>query len=585
MPARLCSPKLLFPFAALAVLAACETEPERQGNASKSVPDVLAPIVSAPVVSAPVVRPAHIQSMAKSAPSTVYPSRAMPGAGVAYSAMRHSHAGLAAPPRQERLVPPNRGHMENREKYAHLGENPIRGVLERPVSTFGLDVDTGAYANMRRFLKQGRRPVPDAIRIEGLVNYFDYGDAGPDQPGRPFATTTEIAPTPWNAKTHLLRIGIKAYDPTRAERPKANLVFLVDVSGSMNSPDKLPLLKTSLRLLVNGLAPRDSIAIVTYANMATVALPATPLKDKATILAAIEGLQSGGGTNGGAGIRLAYAEARKAYNEDGINRVILATDGDLNVGVTSFRALIDMITRERKQGVALTVLGFGGGNLNDHLLEQLANKGDGNYAYIDQLDEAQKVLRREASATLQIVAKDVKAQIEFNSAVVAEYRLIGYENRQLARADFNNDKVDAGEIGAGHHVTALYEIALVEGAGRRLDPLRYGTAAPTSGDTSELAFLRLRYKAPGETKSTLFEFPIKARSVKSSLDVASPQFRFAAAVAAFGQILKGGKYTNDMTLTKVADLARTALGPDTYGYRREFIRLVELAESIELAAR
>jgi len=523
--------------------------------------------------------------MAKSAPSTVYPSRAMPGAGVAYSAMRHSHAGLAAPPRQERLVPPNRGHMENREKYAHLGENPIRGVLERPVSTFGLDVDTGAYANMRRFLKQGRRPVPDAIRIEGLVNYFDYGDAGPDQPGRPFATTTEIAPTPWNAKTHLLRIGIKAYDPTRAERPKANLVFLVDVSGSMNSPDKLPLLKTSLRLLVNGLAPRDSIAIVTYANMATVALPATPLKDKATILAAIEGLQSGGGTNGGAGIRLAYAEARKAYNEDGINRVILATDGDLNVGVTSFRALIDMITRERKQGVALTVLGFGGGNLNDHLLEQLANKGDGNYAYIDQLDEAQKVLRREASATLQIVAKDVKAQIEFNSAVVAEYRLIGYENRQLARADFNNDKVDAGEIGAGHHVTALYEIALVEGAGRRLDPLRYGTAAPTSGDTSELAFLRLRYKAPGETKSTLFEFPIKARSVKSSLDVASPQFRFAAAVAAFGQILKGGKYTNDMTLTKVADLARTALGPDTYGYRREFIRLVELAESIELAAR
>ncbi len=465
------------------------------------------------------------------------------------------------------------------EKYQHQSDNPVHLAGEQPFSTFSIDVDTGAYTNVRRFLNAGQLPPQDAVRVEEMINYFDYQYSPPANRSTPFRVSTELAAVPWNPDALLLRIGIKGFEVSAEQRPPANLVFLIDVSGSMQSADKMPLLKNSLRLLTDQLSARDRVSMVVYADSSGVVLEPTPGDQKAKIKAAIDQLEAGGSTNGAAGIQRAYQLAHQAQIAQGINRVILATDGDFNVGIVDFEALIDMAEQQRTSGVALTTLGFGTGNYNDELLERLADAGNGNYAYVDSLTEARKVLVSELSATLFTIAKDVKIQVEFNPAEVLQYRLIGYENRALAREDFNNDKVDAGEIGAGHRVTALYEIVKVGGKGL-IDPSRYGsTAAPRRAlaDNGELAHLRLRYKQPDADDSKLLEFPIMASSVVPVRQT-SADFRFAASVAAFGQILRGGKYTGRFGYDDVTALAKDALGADSEGYRHEFMSLVKLAK-------
>jgi Ca-activated chloride channel family protein len=471
----------------------------------------------------------------------------------------------------------------DRENYANFDDNPIQLTSLAPVSTFSIDVDTGSYSNVRRFLHQGNLPPTDAVRTEELINYFpyDYATAATDSP---FQIDTEIAPSPWHEGRHLLRIGLRAIDVAAAERPRGNLVFLVDVSGSMQGADRIELLQKSLKLLTRQLRAEDSVALVAYANGTGVVLEPTAGNETATITAAIDRLEAGGGTNGGAGIELAYALARQHFIEGGINRVLLATDGDFNVGTTDFDALVDLIEAQRKSGIGLTTLGFGGGNYNDHLMEQLADAGNGNHAYIDTLNEARKVLVDEFSSTLQTVAQDVKVQIEFNPAVVAEYRLVGYENRALAREDFNNDKVDAGEIGAGHTVTALYELSLVGSRSGGSDPLRYGTHDAASEQTDfagELAFLKLRYKEPGSTTSELITRPLQMADIRDDLAQASDSFRFAAAVAGFGQLLRGGDQLGAFDYAAVLNLAEGARGSDAYGYRGEFLDLVRTAQTLE----
>ena len=468
------------------------------------------------------------------------------------------------------------------ERYQHSTDNPVHLVAEQPVSTFSIDVDTGAYANVRRFLNAGQLPPQDAVRVEEMLNYFDYDYATPKSREQPFAVSTELAPAPWNANAQLLRVAIKAYEMPASERPPANLVFLIDVSGSMQSPDKLPLLKNAFRLLAEQLGSRDRVSMVVYAGSSGVVLEPTPGDQKYKIREAIDRLEAGGSTNGGEGIERAYQLARGNLRKDGINRVILATDGDFNVGKVDFEGLVDMAERERKSGVALTTLGFGTGNYNDQLLERLADAGNGNYAYVDTLSEARKVLVTELSSTLVTVAKDVKIQIEFNPAAVREYRLIGYENRMLAREDFNNDQVDAGEIGAGHRVTALYEIVPADKAGR-IEPLRYASASVEKSNKDELAWLRLRYKQPNADRSQLIERPIRSRELLAEKDV-SADFKFAAGVAGFGQWLRGGKYLNDFNCDDVLGLARAGLANDKEGYRREFVSLVELARTLQASA-
>jgi len=467
----------------------------------------------------------------------------------------------------------------NRENYGHFNDNPVKRVAEAPVSTFSVDVDTGSYSNVRRFLNQGQLPVKDAVRVEEMINYFSYDYPVPHDKSHPFSVTTEIAPTPWNPDTHLLRIGLKGYDVAPDKLPPANLVFLVDISGSMHSADKLPLLKSGLKLLVQQMRAKDRVSMVVYAGNTGVVLEPTSGREKGKILAALEALQAGGSTNGGAGINLAYAMAEQGFIQGGINRVLLATDGDFNVGTVSFEALKNLIEEKRKSGISLTTLGFGTGNYNDRLMEQLADVGNGNYAYIDNLNEANKVLVTEMSSTLETIAKDVKIQIEFNPSVVAEYRLVGYENRVLKREDFNNDKVDAGDIGAGHSVTALYEISLIGGKGQKIDPLRYATKANRQGNPGELAWLRLRYKLPMSETSKLVEQPVNVADIrepsKTSID-----FRFASAVAAFGQQLRGGRYTGSLSYDEIRKMASAARGRDASGYRGEFIGLVNLAQSL-----
>ena len=483
------------------------------------------------------------------------------------------------------------GLPQNTERYDAINDNPVHRVAEQPVSTFSIDVDTGAYANVRRFLTAGQLPPEDAVRVEEMLNYFDYSYPAPATRATPFRVSTELGLTPWNPDSLLLKVGIKGYSVPATERPAANLVFLIDVSGSMQSPDKLPLLKNAFRLLTQQLSSRDRISMVVYAGASGVVLEPTAGDHKQRILDAIAQLEAGGSTNGADGIRLAYEKARGAFIKDGINRVILATDGDFNVGTVNFESLIDLAERERATGVALTTLGFGTGNYNEKLLEQLADAGNGNYAYIDNLTEARKVLVEEVSSTLMTIARDVKIQVEFNPAVVAEYRLIGYENRLLEREDFNNDQVDAGEIGAGHRVTALYEVVPV-GRNGRIDPLRYGgerdDTAPTIPAANEMAFVRLRYKEPQvgtETDaSKLIQFPVMTTSrVQAGRE--SHDFRFAASVAAFGQKLRGGKYLGTFGYEDIRALARPTLNGETQGYRREFLALVDLAESLQPVAR
>jgi Ca-activated chloride channel homolog len=469
----------------------------------------------------------------------------------------------------------------DRENYAHFDDNPLKRVAEHPVSTFSIDVDTGAYSNARRMLNAGRLPVPDAVRVEELINYFAYDYPAPADHSTPFNVVTEVGPNPWNAKTHLLHIGLKGYDVPRSSIPAANLVFLVDVSGSMQSPDKLPLLKSALTLLARQLRPADRISLVVYAGGTGVVLEPVGGDQQDAIIAALDSLSAGGRTNGAAGIALAYQMAEAAFVRGGINRVLLATDGDFNVGTTSFEALKDLVERKRKTGISLTTLGFGTGNYNDHLMEQLADAGNGNYAYIDTLNEARKVLVEQMSATLQTIAKDVKIQVELNPHVVSEYRLVGYENRALAREDFNNDQIDAGEIGAGHSVTALYEITLAGEGGERVDALRYRPGAgKSSGRGAEIAFLRLRYKAPDGEMSKLIERPVALAALQRDLRSTSERYRFAAAVAGFGQLLRGGKYMEGFAYPDVLALARSARGADPFGYRQEFITLVDVAQRL-----
>ncbi|CRM06299.1 magnesium chelatase subunit D [Pseudomonas sp. 22 E 5] len=464
---------------------------------------------------------------------------------------------------------------EPREQYANLPDNPVHRVAETPVSTFSVDVDTGSYANVRRFLNAGRLPPEGAVRLEEMVNYFPYHYALPTD-GSPFGVTTEVAATPWNPRTQLLRIGIKASEHAVAELAPANLVFLVDVSGSMDRREGLPLVQSTLKLLVDQLREQDRVSLVVYAGESRVVLPPTSGRDKARIRNAIDQLTAGGSTAGASGIQLAYQMAREGFIDKGINRILLATDGDFNVGVSDFDSLKQMAVDQRKSGVSLTTLGFGVDNYNEHLMEQLADAGDGNYAYIDNLREARKVLVDQLSSTLAVVARDVKLQVEFNPAQVSEYRLLGYENRALKREDFNNDKVDAGEIGAGHTVTALYEI-VPKGEKGWLEPLRYATAPAAEGKTDELAMVRVRYKPAAGGDGRLIERPVSAKSTKASDDL-----RFAAAVAAFAQQLKGdGRYTGGMRLNDTAALARSARGDDPFGLRNEFVQLVELAQSLK----
>lgn len=494
----------------------------------------------------------------------------------AYSAETRQLPMPASAPMADALAP---GYRDvPREQYQHLADNPIHAVASEPVSTFSIDVDTGSYANVRRFLNGGQLPPADAVRLEELVNYFPYRYPLPEG-DVPFGIGIELAQTPWNPQTRLLRVAIKASDSSVEQLPPANLVFLVDVSGSMDRREGLPMVQGTLKLLVDQLRPQDRVSLVTYAGEARVVLGSTPGSEKAKIRAAIEQLSAGGSTAGESGIQLAYAEAQKGLMADGINRILLATDGDFNVGISDFESLKQLAAQKRKGGVSLTTLGFGVDNYNERLMEQLADAGDGNYAYIDNLREARKVLVDQLGSTLSVVARDVKLQLEFNPAEVSEYRLLGYENRALRREDFSNDKVDAGEIGAGHSVTALYEI-VPAGANGWLEPLRYQPAAKAGGKAGELAWLRVRYKAPGAEQSRLLERPIPVGKV-TSLDQASEDLRFAAAVAAFAQQLKGGQYTGEFGLADSARLARAARGDDRFGLRGEFVQLVELAQSLQ----
>jgi Ca-activated chloride channel homolog len=470
----------------------------------------------------------------------------------------------------------------NREGYANIAENPFLSASRTPLSTFAIDVDRASYANVRRFLEQGTRPPRDAVRIEELINYFHYDYPAPRRTEAPLDVTIETHAAPWQSSHRLVRIGMQAQRLPIAELPPANLVFLIDVSGSMQDPNKLPLVKQSLRLLAQELRPQDRVAMVVYAGAAGLVLPSTPGSDRSTILAALDRLEAGGSTNGAAGIRLAYQTARQHFIEDGANRVILASDGDFNVGTTSDAELVQLIERERRSGVHLTVLGFGMGNLQDAKMEQLANKGNGQYGYIDNLAEAQKALVREMGGTLFTLAKDVKIQVEFNPARVRAYRLLGYENRLLRDEDFNDDTKDAGELGAGHSVTALYEVVMVESESSvragTVDPLRYGSvseSAPRGRLTDELAFVKVRYQPPRGGTSALLSWP-----VRETRGVPTADYTFASAVAAYGLLLRDSEHKGQITWHEVQRLAARGVGEDPDGDRAEFLRLARLAEQV-----
>jgi Ca-activated chloride channel family protein len=472
---------------------------------------------------------------------------------------------------------------QGRDKFATIAINPVKLVSEEPVSTFSIDVDTASYAFVRASLNNNVLPQTNAVRVEELINYFPYDYARPDDASVPFKASVSVFPAPWSIDKRLIHIGIKGFEIESAQRPDANLVFLIDTSGSMNAPNKLPLVRNAMSLLLDSLKADDTVAIVTYAGGAGTVLEPTPVKDKAEILAALDNLHSGGSTAGAEGIRQAYRLAQQNFDENGVNRVILATDGDFNVGITDQEELKSYIERQRKTGIFLSVLGFGMGNYNDELMQTLAQNGNGHAAYIDSLNEARKVLVEEAGSTLFTIAKDVKIQVEFNPAAVSEYRLIGYETRLLNRDDFNNDKVDAGDIGSGHTVTAIYEFTPKGSTQRLVDDLRYGNAQnppQAASANDEYAFLKIRYKLPDEETSKLITTPVTSAVEHETVVGAPDDARFATAVAAFGQILTGGRYTGSYTLDDAIGLAQGARGEDDFGYRAEFINLVRLSKSV-----
>lgn len=470
----------------------------------------------------------------------------------------------------------SRGGVFNTESYDHIAESGFQKVSEQPLSTFSIDVDTAAYSNVRRFLQKGQKPPKDAVRVEEMVNYFAYDFPTPKE-GEPFSVSTELSNCPWNPGNQLLQVALSAPELKLQDTPPRNLVFLLDVSGSMASPKKLPLVQSAARLLVKTMRPQDHVAIVVYAGASGMALAPTSGSHQDRILSAIDSLEPGGSTNGAAGIELAYQLAAENYQANAINRVILATDGDFNVGVSSRGGLVRLIEEKRKSGIFLTVLGFGSGNLKDSSMEQLADKGNGNYAYIDTLMEAKKVLIEEGGATLVTVAKDVKLQLEFNPLKVASYRLIGYENRRLNNEDFGDDKKDAGEMGAGHTVTALYEIVPGQSGASNL---RYQEhRSPTeAARSSELALVKVRYKQPQADTSLLREFTVKSNPL--AFAKSSENLRFAASVASVGMLLRDSEFKGKSSYQQALKWAQGALGQDLAGYRREFVRLVELAQAL-----
>lgn len=512
------------------------------------------------------------------APSPAYGVMGGVARGIEMTAPRRRAAADAAMNGTDAARPPRPypGQPGNREQYDRIEDNPFLGVSNNPLSTFSIDVDRASYGNVRRFLQRGQRPPADAVRIEELINYFPYELREP-RGNDPVAITTEVTAAPWQPRHQLVRIALQSKRIATEALPPNNLVFLIDVSGSMMSPDKLPLVKSSLQLLVNQLRPQDRVAIVAYAGAAGLVLPSTSGDEKERIMQAIDRLEAGGSTAGGAGIELAYRTAREHFLEQGNNRVILATDGDFNVGVSSDGELERLIERRRTEGTYLTILGFGTGNYQDAKMEKLAKRGNGNYAYVDGIDEARKMLVREMGATLLTVANDVKLQIEFNPRRVQAYRLIGYEDRLLRNEDFTDDRKDAGDLGAGHQVTALYEIvpvgvsgtiSLPESEARRYEQPE--TAPRTPANDGELLFVNLRYKRPGESTSRLLTQPVKAQTGRGSTDM-----RFASSVAAFGMLLRDSPYKGNTSAAQVLEQARAALGEDEGGYRAEFVRLVE----------
>ncbi len=512
-------------------------------------------------------------------------------AGVALSAPRNKNVAKLFHVSADEPLPVSPGYKDiGRDRFEEFEVNAIKLVSKEPVSTFSIDVDTAAYSFVRGQLKRGVLPQKDAVRIEEMINYFEYDYALPKSNSEPFKASVLIKDSPWAEGKKLLHIGIKGYDIAPGEKPRSNLVFLLDVSGSMNSPDKLPLVKQSMELLLSNLNPDDTVAIAVYAGAAGTVLEPTPVSERQKISAALGRLSAGGSTAGAEGIQLAYQLAEMNFKKDAVNRVILATDGDFNVGITNSRELQAFVERKRESGIFLSVLGFGQGNYHDAMMQTLAQNGNGIAAYIDTLSEAQKVLVNEATSTLFPIAKDVKIQIEFNPRVIAEYRLIGYETRMLNQEDFNNDAVDAGDIGAGHTVTALYEITPVGSDAKLIDKSRYTNKSVPSSTadkiSDEYAFLKIRYKLPDSDKSDLITQPIgKAQDI--TLTGASrdsnllQETDFATAVAAFGQLLLGGKYLDKFSYDDVITLAQNSKGQDEYGYRSEFVQLVRMAKSAD----
>lgn len=468
-------------------------------------------------------------------------------------------------------------------QYKNYADNPIKQVAQEPLTTFSLDVDTGSYANVRRFITHGSMPPPDAVRVEEFINYFPPASQERLTPlgNSPFAINYELTPSPWDANKTLMRVNIEAIDVDMKELPPANLVFLVDVSGSMYGPDRLDLLKSSLKLLVDEMRPQDKVSLVTYASGTRIVLEPTSGKNKAQIHQAIDQLTAGGSTAGAAGLQLAYQMAEQGYIKNSVNRILLATDGDFNVGVRNTEELKAMVARAREKGITLSTLGFGGNNYNEAMMVQIADVGNGNYSYIDNLSEAQKVLQEEMRTTLVTVAKDVKAQIEFNPSQVLDYRQIGYEKRQLRNEDFNNDKVDAGDIGAGKRVTVLYELTLA-GSNPSIDPLRYQENKSVSRDdpSTEIAFLKMRWKDPHGDKSQLASVPLTRDHLRSDFKQASTETRFLTAVAAFGQKLRNNPQLSQTSWEEISQWGEQAKGTDPNGYRSEFVKLVKLTSSL-----
>jgi Ca-activated chloride channel family protein len=559
-------------------------------------------------IEAPSIAPAKRKmEMADSAIATgrLAPTVNMLNAAPSATATMERHIAPVAPT----IAPPDiiqpGFDVDGQDEFQNFKDNNIKLVTENPVSTFSIDVDTSSYSFMRRMIEQGQLPQKDAIRVEELINYFDYDYPVPSSQAEPFLPTVAVYDSPWAEDKKLMHIGIKGYELPADVKPRSNLVLLIDTSGSMRAKDKLPLLVNSFKLLLDTLNEDDTVAIVTYAGRAGTALEPTKVADKNKIIEALNGLTSGGSTAGAAGIKQAYALAEQSFNKEGVNRVILATDGDFNVGITNHEELKSYIERKRDSGISLSVLGFGQGNYHDNLMQTLAQNGNGNAAYIDSLSEARKVLVEEAGSTLFTIAKDVKIQVEFNPALVSEYRLIGYETRHLNREDFNNDKVDAGEIGAGHSVTAIYEITPSNSKNKMVDDLRYGDAQTSAAATAdvkpddhgnEYALLKMRYKLPEgkglssfSNKSTLITRPV---TVKDEIQSCGPnedcapsaimqEVMFASAVAGFGQLLRGGDYLEKFNYENVINMAQMNKGKDEFGYRTEFINLVRLAKSLK----